>query len=467
MKRASQGRPMRAQAAFAALVAAWVAPCAAALAAVPGEGFEVERYAVTLRPDLATTAVDGSQTITLRATADRVSRLVFSPNALQLRAATADGRAVTVVNSADGIAFELPTPLKKGARTTLRFALEGMPTRGLVRAGDGIYSSYFACDWMVCLQDAPGDKADIALDLVLPARMRSLGIGKALPPRPRRDGLVLHRWRSTRPYSSYLFGFAAGTFAKTTVKTELGEFVYMDATGQHPDLAAAFAQTPGIAQFLAGNAGVALPDRHYTQLLVPGQEAQEAATFSLIGQQALEEDRQTPSAAWIVAHEMAHQWWGNLVTCASWQDFWLNEGITTFMTAAWKEHAFGTAAYQQELEQARHRLERARAAGFDKPLAWSGSYPSLGMRRAVQYSKGALFLAYLRERLGEQAFWNGIRGFTRSHAEKTVTSRDFQAAMERASGQDLSAVFAEWVYGTAEPAHATMPPATVPAAPAR
>ena len=445
----------RACAALAALIAASVATVAAAQAAarVPGAGFEVERYAVALRPDLTTTAVAGTQTITVRGT-QRVSQLVFSPNTLQLRAASLDGRAVTVVSRAEGIVFELPVPLEKGATATLRFALDGVPARGLVRAGDGVYSSYFACDWMVCLQDAPGDKAAFALDLLLPAGATSLGVGTALPLRARGKGLVLHRWRATRPYSAYLFGFAAGFFAKATVETDVGELVYLDATGKGADLAAAFAQAPGIARFLADKAGMALPDRRYTQLLVPGQEAQEAATFSLIGQDALEEDRQAPSAAWVVAHEMAHQWWGNLITCASWQDFWLNEGITTFMTAAWKEQAVGTAAYRQELEQAQRRLDRARAAGFDTPLAWSGSYPSLGIRRAVQYGKGALFLAHLRERLGEQAFWNGIRGFTRDHAGKTVTSRDFQAAMERASDQDLSAVFAGWVYGPAEPAKA-------------
>lgn len=457
MTRSTRRRPrMRTCVAAAALIAA-AAPGATAqvLTPAPGAGFEVERYAVTLRPDLATAAVEGSQTITLRGTAARVSQLVFSPNALQLRAASLDGRTVTVVKHADGIVFELPAPLQKGATATLRFTLAGVPARGLVRAGDGIYSSYFACDWMVCLQDAPGDKAQFALDLLLPAGTASLGVGAMLPLRQRNDGLVLHRWRSTRPYSAYLFGFAAGTFAKATVETAVGELVYLDATGRGDDLAQAFAQAPGIVRFLADKAGIALPDRRYTQLRVPGQEAQEAATFSLIGHEPLEEDRQAPAAAWIVAHEMAHQWWGNLVTCASWQDFWLNEGITTFMTAAWKEHAFGAPAYRRELELAQGRLARARAAGFDKPLAWSGTYPSLGMRRAVQYSKGALFLARLRQSLGERAFWSGIRGFTRGHAGRTASSRDFQAAMEHASGRDLSAVFDEWVYGTAPPVATT------------
>jgi aminopeptidase N len=72
---------------------------------------------------------------------------------------------------------------------------------------------------------------------------------------------------------------------------------------------------------------------------------------------------------WVVAHELAHQWWRNLVTCADWSQFWLNEGVVVFMTAAWKEHKHGRAAYDREMELARRRLQFAKDAGFDKPLA--------------------------------------------------------------------------------------------------
>jgi aminopeptidase N len=129
------------------------------------------------------------------------------------------------------------------------------------------------------------------------------------------------------------------------------------------------------------------------------------------------------------------------------RDFWLNEGITTFMTAAWKEHRYGRAAYDGELDIARERLWKARAKGFDKPLAWAGRYPSLGIRRDVQYSKGALFMDHLRTLLGDDAFWAGLKRYTREHAGGSVTSIDLEHAMEKASGRDLRAPFAEWVFG--------------------
>jgi aminopeptidase N len=96
---------------------------------------------------------------------------------------------------------------------------------------------------------------------------------------------------------------------------------------------------------------------------------------------------------------------------------------------------------------ARHRLDTARAQGFDKPLAWDGRYPTLGTRRAVQYSKGALFMAHLRATLGDAAFWSGLRRYTRANAGGTVTSLDLERSMEASSGRDLHPLFVEWVFG--------------------
>lgn len=413
----------------------------------PGHGFEVERYAVALRPDLATTAVSGTETIVVRGTSDQLAQFAFTPNALRISEVTADAAPVQVSTSKDAIIFILPRPLRKGGKVTLRFRIDGTPARGITAVPGGIYTSYFACDWMMCLQDAPGDKAHLALDLFLPAGVVSTGVGRGLPTTVLPGGLVLHRWRSTRPYSPYLYAFAAGPFPRQSVPTAQGELIYLNGTGTQADLATLFAQTPAMAAFLADKAGMSLPDRRYTQLLVPGRAAQEAASFSLIGKEELDRERTDTSSAWIIAHEMAHQWWGNLVTCATWQDLWLNEGIATFMVAAWKEHVSGEVAYQLELDVARRRVERVREMGFDKPLTWNGKYPSLGARRAMLYSKGALFLAHLRESIGDTPFWNGLRRFTRQHAGGTVTSRDFQDAMQQESRRDLSPMFAEWVYG--------------------
>jgi aminopeptidase N len=409
-------------------------------------GFDVERYAVSLRPNLDTGSVSGRETISLRITAASLNRLTFSQNALRISGAALNGLPLDVSPRGGPIVFSLPRSMSAGERLTISFSFAGTPSRGLNTIPNGLYAGYFACDWMVCLQDAPGDKAEFSLDLFLPRGKSSLGVGRLTAKIDAGEGLTLHRWRSVLATSPYLFAFAAGNFQEVELKGLWGRLRIFDGTGQQPDLQRLFAETPAMVEFLTERAGIGLPEKQYVQLLVPGREAQETMSFSILGKDEADFQGDKPQTGWAIVHELAHQWWGNGVTSRTWKDFWLNEGFATFMVAAWKQHRFGEGAYQDELNIYRKRREQLREKGFDKPLTWSGQYPSLAYRRAVQYSKGALFLSVLREQLGDKVFWRGIKSYTRAHIGGTVDSRDFQDAMEKASGRDLDPIFNEWVY---------------------
>jgi aminopeptidase N len=426
-----------------AVAALLLAPVA--VAAAPGAGFDVEHYEVALTPDFAARTVSGHTRIRFHSTQDALSAVSFSPNALTVTHASIAGQPVRVERSDAALSFVLPRPLSRGGTAVLEVSYAGKPARGVVFGERSVHAGYFACQWMICLQDSPGDKASFALDLYLPKGLRSLSVGRLASVRSAGD-LTVHAWREPRAYSPYLFAFASGAYREIRREAAGAELVFVGAAAED-ELARLFAPTADMLRFFQDKAGVPLPGGAYAQLLVDGSEAQEAATFSLLGRPELTPMLETPQEDWAIAHELAHQWWGNLVTCRDWSEFWLNEGVTTFMVAAWKEQRWGRAAYDRELALARRRLERARAAGFDKPLAWPGEYPSLPVRRAVQYSKGALFLDALRAELGDDAFWAGLRRYTRDHAGGVVTSRDFQRAMERAAGRRLDRLFATWVYG--------------------
>jgi aminopeptidase N len=279
--------------------------------------------------------------------------------------------------------------------------------------------------------------------------MTSVASGELAAKRRLPSGEELHVWRERRPYSSYLFAFSAGDFTQAIDRSGAVELAYFSDAAAEAELKPLFAPTGDMLRWFEARAGVPFPHARYTQVLVEGSAAQEASSFSLIGRRVLDPILKTLEEDWVIAHELAHQWWGNLVTCESWSEFWLNEGVTTFMVAAWKEHRWGRAAYDRELAIARRARERAAAAGFDKPLSWEGEYPSLGLRRAVQYSKGALFLDALRTELGDAVFWAGLKRFTRAHAGGAVNSRDFQRAFEAESGRSLQPLFDLWVYDTA------------------
>jgi len=151
---------------------------------------------------------------------------------------------------------------------------------------------------------------------------------------------------------------------------------------------------------------------------------------------------------WLGAHEFAHQWWGNMVTCVDWRHFWLNEGMATFMAAAYKEHRFGRQYYLNEIESSQKRYEKVRDAGKDRSLAFPDWDHPTSEDRALVYHKGAYVLHLLREELGDRDFWRGIRLYTRTYFGKSVVTEDFQRAMEQATGKKLADFFAKWVYLT-------------------
>ena len=352
-------------------------PAPAAHGDTPGEGFDVASFTLSLSPDVRSQTIHGEETIALRATVDGVRQLRFSNNALTIRRAVLDGVPVHHSTQDGVLQFDLAAPLTRGRVVRLELSYKGKPSRGLMASSSGIYTSYFACDWMVCAQDRFGDKANFTLNLHVPAGMTSLSVGRLVTRRSQADGSEIHLWRTPRPYSPYLFGFAIGRFTKVEEQIRGARVTYMSDVEGPAALKRRFADVPDMVAFLAEKAGVGLPVAEYGQLLIEGYEAQEAATYSVLGTKAVPAAPGDPAEDWAIVHELAHQWWGNLVTCASLKDFWLNEGITTFMTAAWKEHHYGAAAYKAELNAARARFSAAQEKGFDKPLAWSGRYPSL------------------------------------------------------------------------------------------
>lgn len=438
---------VRLDALLAILVLGGMVPSSPAAAAeLTGNGFDVLAYEVALRPDFVSRSMTGDTEIELRSTQDGLRSLVFSDNALVLDRVTVDGRPVRVTRADGRLTFDLPRPLRAGRRATVRVVHHGAPTQGVTYGARSIHTTYFACAWMICAQDAFGDKASIQMSLTLPAGMMSIGPGTLRSKTRTRAGEERHVWRETRDYPAYVYAFAAGNYVAASHQEGSVDLVYASEVATPEELARLFAPTPAMLRFFEEKAGVPFPQQRYIQLLVDGGAAQEALSHAVIGRRMLDPMLATPEEDWVIAHEIAHQWWGNLITCASLDHFWLNEGITTFMVAAWKEQAWGRAAYDREMEIARNGAARAEAAGMNVPLSYAGSYPSIGIRRAIQYSKGALFMDHLRRELGDEAFWAGLKRFTRTHAGGTVDSHDAQAAFETASGRDLDAIFQEWVF---------------------
>jgi aminopeptidase N len=198
--------------------------------------------------------------------------------------------------------------------------------------------------------------------------------------------------------------------------------------------------------FFAGRAGVPYPGASYTQVFAHGTPMQEVGWFTLLPEQYADDLLAHPDELWLMAHELAHQWWGIGVTCRTWSDFWLNEGIATFLADVYLGERFGDARYRREIEHSRQVWAQMKQEGQDRPLHFTGWATPQQAGGRLPYHKGAWVLHLLREEIGADAFWRGFGAYTREHWQGSATSADLCQAMERASGRSLSAFFGAWVY---------------------
>jgi aminopeptidase N len=385
-------------------------------AALLAAALDVLAYDVRLELRPSESALRGRETIRLaRPTAGPVT---FDAASLRIATVRSRGRELRFEQVGDELRVELPA----GTRDlSVDYTAAAGP--GLKIAAEGSWGAYHTWRWMVARKD-PADRAELKLTVKAPKGWRTAVSARS-------------------PSPSYVFGFAAGPLAATDTNAGRVRLRVLAAPGT--ETRGVHETTAAMLAFFEEKAGVPFPHRTYTQAFLPGAPPQEMAGMALLSARYGAAFAADPKEDWLLAHELAHQWWGNLVTCADWNEFWLNEGVATFMAAAWKEHRFGRAAYDRELALARERLDRVRAEGKDRPLLLPPGTPESAAGGAVPYQRGFLFLDALRTALGEPAFWSGLRTYTRRHAPGPVTSADLRRAMEEASQRDLGALFDRWL----------------------
>ena len=404
---------------------------------------DVLRYQIFLQPAISAGTLRGEETIILRLLGDG-DTVTLDAGDLQIEVVRIGKQQLATRRDGKKLTITLPTHKRAGTRLTLRLRYSGKGSYGLQLhpQRQQAYTIFSTSQWMPA-NDAPADRATLDLDVVLPRELQAIGTGDALPVRVA-NGMATHRWRLRTPMPSYLYGFAAGKFTRVRFEANGTTFDLLSDGFDALQLRKIFADTPAMLAFFAEKAGVPYPHRGYAQALVADTVGQELAGMAVVSEDYGREVLGDSSRQGLIAHEAAHQWWGNGVTNIDWRQFWLNEGITTFMAAAWMQHRFGDAVYDAQVERWRTRVEKLRSDGKDKPLVFADWNKPSGDDRAVVYTKGAYAMHLLREQLGEDAFWRGLRAYTRAQMGATAATADLQHSMQAAAGRDLSAFFREW-----------------------
>ena len=408
--------------------------------------FGITHYDVLLEPRLESRTITGTATLTIGPRRRDVDAIVLDRGRLEVESVREGSRSLEFVLDGNRVRITMPRT-RAGQLRTVTVAYHGAPSSGLIFSGEReqIYTVFSTSQWMVALDD-PRARATLRLRLVMPRDWTGAASGRHVSRRLSSPDRAIAEWRVERPVPTYAFGFAIGKFEEVEDRSARVGLNFFARDQRQADLRSVFAESSRMIAFFEERAGVAFPWRTYSQALVERTAGQEMAGVSIFSEAYGRAVMDDPSAIGLIAHELAHQWWGNMVTCHAWTEFWLNEGFATFMAAAYREQRFGRETYLEDIASMRKRYEDVRARGNDRPLVFPDWTRPTADDRTLVYQKGGYVLHELRALLGDAVFWDGIRRYTTKHFGASVTTKDFQAAMEQASGQDLHRFFDRWVY---------------------
>lgn len=360
------------------------------------------------------------------------------------------------------VRFKYTATPKKGV-----YFVEGQSEKGQVAHSAQIWSQGEAEEahhWFPSF-DFPSDKATSEEYITAETGETVIGNGVFLGKADNGNGTETSHFKMPVPHSNYLTSFVIGKYVKIADKygdITLDSYMY---PGKESTAISAFGKTKEMIAVFESLTGVKFPYNKYDQVVVArfqfgGMENITATTMADTEIFFGDFDFGKEPVIDLVSHELAHSWFGNLVTCKNWAELWLNESFATYMEAAYRERVNGRADYLRKVKsdanafltddavtRRRHGLFNLRAGEVDKLFEVS----------AVTYNKGGVVLHMLREQIGTEPFWKGINRYLDRHKFANVETQDFQAAMEEASGQDLDWFFDQWVYHAGAPRFVVSP----------
>ena len=302
--------------------------------------------------------------------------------------------------------------------------------------------------WFPCY-DYPNDKATCEMHVTVNEKLVAISNGALLEVTPHAaEKTKTYFWFSAKPFSSYLISLVVGDYVKIDDHYGHIPLEYWVYPSQREEALRSFAATPAMMRFYADRLGYDFPWQKYAQTVVScftygGMENVSAATLT---DRTIHDARAhlAESSEHLVAHELAHQWFGDLLTCRNWSHAWLNEGFATYFQSLYDEASSGWDEFEYEMMSQQQSIVNADTGIERRPTVTNAYDDPEDMFDSRIYARGSAILHMLRFVLGDQAFWKGMRHYVDLHQYGSVTTDDFERAMEESSAQDLRWFFEEW-----------------------
>ena len=438
--------------------------------------FRVEHLRLELHVDPARRAVRGVATTTIRPRHDGLREAVFDAVDLDIASVTDEaGRALEWETGDRTLRIDLGRARPASRPITTVVTYTAHPRRGLYfNAPDAGYPKrprqvwtqgqaedsehYFPCF------DFPGEKFTSEMIATVPAGWFALSNGRLVETtEDRRRRTATYHWSQEIPHSAYLITLAAGEFDEVRHVAQNGAGAgsvpvqFYGAKGTRADLDRAFGRTPEMIEFFASRIGVPYAWAKYATVAIAdfifgGMENTSATTMTdtLLHDARAHEDF-VETADSITAHELAHQWFGDLLTCREWSHGWLNESFATYFDALFVEHHRGHDAFRYDLMQkgAQYLEEDARA--YRRPIVENVYREPIDIFDRHLYERGSVVLDMLRNELGDALWWEAIHHYVEAHRASDVLTHDLQRAIEQATGRNMDAFFQQWVWKGGHP----------------
>ncbi|MBL0127792.1 MAG: T9SS type A sorting domain-containing protein [Flavobacteriales bacterium] len=423
----------------------------------PTRGYDLRYHRLELNADPSVRAISGVVTHYFTATMD-LDEVIFDLSGdLVVSSVEHQGTSAPFVHAGDLLSVTLPSTLVVGQLDSLSITYGGIPPD----TGFGSFvqdehngapviwtlsEPYGARDWWPCKQDL-NDKAD-SLDVivVVPSGQRVAGNGLLVEETDLGNGTVRFHWRHRHPIDYYLVAFAVTNYSVYSnmvplpgATVEVLNYVYPE------DQWAAEGVTPGIIEQMQLYSELfgeyPFADEKYGHAQMSWAGGMEHQTMTFLGGYSYE----------LLAHELAHQWFGDLVTCGSWEDLWLNEGWATYLSGLCYEHL--APQYWMPFKAERKSYITSQPGG--SVLVTDTTSINRLFDSRLTYAKGAYVLHMLRWVCGDAAFFQGVNNYLNDplHRNSSALTSEFIAHLEATSGLDLSEFVADWYVGEGFPTY--------------
>ena len=426
--------------------------------------YDALHYLIKIRIDLDANAFEGATTVTLASLREGLVACVLDAEEFTVTAVVGDdGAPLAFEQRAKEIEVRLPRPFRYGEETSftcfyrgrdpkagLRFVAETEDNPGLVFSDSWPENVHH---WFPCY-DHPNDKATGEIVATVKQGLKVAANGRLVSAiEDRAAGTVTYHWSQDLPHSTYLVFLAAGPF--TVVRDSYGTLPvsYWVYPSDESKVGPTYGKTPKMIVFFNRVFGYDYPWRKYDQVSVPSGGGMESTSATAMTHRIMVDERGEPDfpAIGIVSHELAHQWWGDLVTLRSWAHTWLNESFATYADYLYRRFEKGDDEGALDLRDKLDAYLREARTRYIRPIV-SDRYDSPeDMFDAHTYPKGARILHMLRALVGDEPFFKTLSHFLHRYAFDAVDTADFIRSVKTVTGQNLDWFFDQWLYKPGHP----------------